>query len=340
MNTKLSVIIPNYNGARLLKACLDSVSAQTFKDYEVIVVDDASTDDSLKILSQSSARVIVNEKNLGFAGTVNRGIRAARADFVLLLNNDVVLKPDFLEKIYAALEGRPERFSVSSKMLRYYERDTIDDAGDNYTVFGWVYKRGDGLPEQAYEKPGPVFSTCGGAGLYRKDVMEHIGYLDEKHFAYLEDVDLCWRAKIYGYENWYAPQAQCYHIGSATLAAGQKYSEQKVRLSARNNLYIIYKNMPPVQIAINLPFLLTGFGVKYLYFKKRGYGSAYTSGLKEGFNTLKSLRRVPYQPGHLRAYIGIEGELFKNAFVYAALKLAERAVRVLGAKKLSAEADS
>ena len=110
--------------------------------------------------------------------------------------------------------------------------------------------------------------TCGGAAIYRKKIMEKIGYFDEEHFAYLEDTDIGYRARIYGYENWYAPDAVVYHVGSGT--SGSRYNHFKTRYSSRNNIYLIYKNMPLLQIILNLPFLVAGFLIKFLFTKRNG----------------------------------------------------------------------
>lgn len=117
---------------------------------------------------------ILNEKNSGFAVSVNNGIRVARGRYVLLLNNDVVVADDFVEKLYQAIDKDERIFSVSSRMIRYYERDKIDDTGDFYNVLGWAYKRGDGKNVSRLLKSSSVFSTCAGAGIYRKSIFDEI----------------------------------------------------------------------------------------------------------------------------------------------------------------------
>lgn len=112
--------------------------------------------------------------------------------------------------------------------------------------------------------------------------MERFGYFDEEHFAYLEDTDLGYRAQIFGYENWYLPKARVYHVGSGT--SGSRYNQFKIRYSSRNNIYMLYKNMPLLQILLNLPFLVLGFGVKFLFFAGKGYGREYAAGIKNGFS--------------------------------------------------------
>lgn len=317
---KVTIIIPNFNGENLLPECLNSIFKQNFKDFDVLVVDDCSTDRSLNILENYDVKVILNNENLGFAETVNKGIRKAKTEYVLLLNNDVVLKEDFLSNLYEPMKLSSKIFSLSPKMIRYREPELLDDTGDEYTLLGWTYKRGDGSPVNTYNEVTPIFSTCAGAGLYRKSIINEIGYLDPLHYAYLEDVDLGWRALINGYKNYYIPEAQCFHIGSATLADGNKYSEQKVNLSARNNIYIIYKNMPLLQLIVNLPFLGLGFLIKYLYFSSKGYKEAYVSGLKEGFKNIRTLKRVPYKIENTAHYFQIESSMTVSTLKYCFTK--------------------
>ncbi len=197
-------------------------------------------------------------------------------------------------------------------MIRFYERDTLDDTGDFYHALGWAYKRGDGKPLDYCTKASKVFSTCAGAGMYRKAVFDEIGLFDEHFFAYLEDVDVSYRGLIHGYENWYEPKAICYHIGSATTADGNKYSPFKVKISARNNVYLVYKNMPNAQLLLNAPFLLVGFAVKGAVFTKRGYGREYFGGLREGVATRKNIVRTPFKKNNLRNYVKLQGLLFAN----------------------------
>ncbi|MGL4606155.1 MAG: glycosyltransferase family 2 protein [Eubacteriaceae bacterium] len=325
MKLDVSVIIPNFNGEEYIENCLDSLNNQSFDkngEMEVIVVDDCSSDDSIKLIKKyENIKLIQNKRNSGFAFSVNQGIRASVGAFVLLLNNDVVVEENFVEELYGSIMGDDRTFSVSSKMIRFYERDKIDDTGDFYNVLGWAYKRGDGKKIEQYQKKTEVFSTCAGAGIYRKAILDEVGLFDETFFAYLEDVDLSYRGKIFGYKNEYEPKAICYHIGSATTASGNKYSAFKVKISARNNLYLIYKNMPIFQMIINSPFLLIGFSAKYFLFLKRGYGKEYREGIQEGFNTIRKIERTPFRIKNLKNYFWIECQLIVNLIRFIANKL-------------------
>lgn len=304
---RISIIIPNFNGEKYLRPCLDSLMGQCDEAMEIIVVDDCSSDDSMTVLSDyKNVRALQNEVNSGFAASVNRGIQASCGEFLLLLNNDVVVESDFVEALYRAIHIDEGRFAISSRMVRFNERDKLDDTGDFYNLLGWAFKRGDGNPISQYHKPTKVFSVCAGAALYRKSVFDEIGLFDERFFAYLEDVDVSYRALIHGYENWYEPSAVCYHIGSATTADGNKYSPFKVRISARNNIYLVYKNMPVGQLLLNFPFLFCGFTAKAAMFTARGYGKEYIGGLLDGFRGAKSLQKTSFKAKRTLSYLKIE----------------------------------
>ncbi len=323
MNRDVSIIIPNFNGEKYIANCLDSVLKSQFDGtLEIIVVDDCSKDGSLGILkTYPQIKYLVNDQNWGFAKSVNLGIKASQSEFCLLLNNDVVVDKNFVAALYGYICGQKKAFSVSSKMIRYYERDKLDDTGDFYNLLGWAYKRGDGAPVDSYNKATKIFSTCAGAGIYRSSILEEIGLLDESFFAYLEDVDLSYRGLINGYTNYYNPAAICYHIGSATTADGQKYSPFKVKISARNNITLAYKNMPLLQLIINSPFLALGFLIKALIFKGRGYGSDYQAGIREGLKNLKNVKKTPFKLKNTTNYLKIEGQLVVNVFRQLLMKL-------------------
>ena len=155
-----------------------------------------------------------------------------------------------------------------------------------------------------------IFASCAGAAIYRKKVFEKIGYFDEEHFAYLEDIDVGYRARIFGYENWYVPAALVYHVGSGT--SGSRYNQFKTRYSSRNNIYLIYKNMPVLQIILNLPFLVPGFGMKILFFSQKGMGREYVAGIKNGFQISHRNKKVKFHMRNLGRYARIQLELWWN----------------------------
>lgn len=320
---KVSVVIPNYNGKKYLKGCIDSVLTQEEVTFEIIIIDNASTDEQYEwINSYKEIQFYRLDKNYGFSRAVNEGIRRAKGQYILLLNNDTVLEKAFLKEMVYEIEKDSQIFGVSSKMISYHNHAIMDDAGDEYTVLGWAYKRGDGKGVEAYEKGRKVFSACAGAALYRKTILDKIGLFDENFFAYMEDVDISYRARIYGYYNVYAPKAKVYHIGSAT--SGSKYNDFKVRLAARNNLFVPYKNMPLLQLIINIPALIVGLIIKYIWFSRKGYKKAYTEGLVKGMKELKSIQKVPFKLKHIKNYLHIEILLIKNIITYIFYKLRKK----------------
>lgn len=313
---KATIVIPNYNGKHFMQPCLQSLQDQTSSDFEILVVDNHSTDGSLEYMQEfyPDIRIISLDKNYGFSRAVNEGIRNSNTPYVILLNNDTTVDKYYVESMIQAIEKSPRIFSVSSKMIQMYHPELIDSAGDLYTLIGWGVCRGTGRPVSNYTKMDQIFTACAGAAIYRKSVFEEIGYFDESHFAYLEDIDIGYRAKIYGYLNMYCPDALVYHVGSGT--SGSKYNSFKVKLSARNSIWLIYKNMPLIQKIINFIPLAVGYSVKTIFFCKTGFGKDYIDGLKEGINTRKDCKKVPFQAKHIHNYIRIEIELFKHTFTY------------------------
>lgn len=309
---EVSVVIPNFNGIAFLDSVLASLEGQTLSNFEVILVDNGSTDGSCSFVTANYPWVHLIElsENFGFCGAVNAGIRAAKAPYVLLLNNDTEVKEDFVEEMLAAIRRHKNAFSCGARMVQYHDRDRLDDVGNYYCALGWSFARGRGKDIHAYETEDKIFSACAGAAIYRKKIIEKIGYFDEEHFAYLEDTDIGYRARIYGYENWYAPKAIVYHVGSGT--SGSRYNQFKTRYSSRNNIYLIYKNMPLLQIILNLPFLAVGFLIKFLFFAVKGMGKEYAAGIKNGFSISMKNQKVPFQIKHLPNYCKIQLELWIN----------------------------
>lgn len=309
---EVSVVIPNFNGIAFLDSVLASLEGQTLNNFEVILVDNGSTDGSCSFVTANYPWVHLIElsENFGFCGAVNAGIRAAKAPYVLLLNNDTEVKEDFVEEMLAAIRRHKNAFSCGARMVQYHDRDKLDDVGNYYCALGWSFARGRGKDIHAYETEDRIFSACAGAAIYRKKILEKIGYFDEEHFAYLEDMDIGYRARIYGYENWYAPKAIVYHVGSGT--SGSRYNQFKTRYSSRNNIYLIYKNMPLLQIILNLPFLVAGFLVKFLFFAVKGMGKEYAAGIKNGFSISMKNKKVPFRMKHLPNYCKIQLELWIN----------------------------
>ncbi|MBU2548896.1 MAG: glycosyltransferase family 2 protein [Proteobacteria bacterium] len=242
----ISVVIPNYNGAEVLEACLLCLARQTVSDFEVILVDNGSRDRSLELAARvrPDVRTLVFERNRGFAAAVNAGIRAARGRYVALLNNDVQVEPDWLEALVEALEADPLVFAAGPKMLLDPERHRINVVGIKLKPNAESGSIGAGQEDRGqYDRPGQVFGVSAGAALYRRDVFEDVGLFDEDFFAYLEDVDLSFRARLLGYRFRYAPRARAYHLKGWTTRKKMP-SAFEIRLNARNVLLCQVKNLP------------------------------------------------------------------------------------------------
>lgn len=308
-----TIIIPNYNGIEYIENCLKSLQGEP---AEVVVVDNGSADSSRELVREKfpDVRLIALPKNYGFCRAVNRGIEASNTTYVILLNNDTVAQPGFVRALEAALDRDKHAFSGAAQMVNMHRPELIDDAGDYYCALGWAFAAGKDRLRAGYDSPREIFSACGGACIYRRSVLHKIGVLDENHFAYLEDVDLGYRAKIHGYRNFYVPGAVVHHAGSAS--SGSRYNAFKAELTAKNSIFLIYKNMPPGQIALNLPFLLTGFLLKHLFYMRKGLGKSWQKGVLRGFRLCKSeagrRKRIRFSLKRLPAYVRIQWELWRN----------------------------
>jgi GT2 family glycosyltransferase len=248
----VSVVIPSRNGRGLLEACLTSLRAQTFHEFEAIVVDNGSDDDSVAFLCERDPKVSVVEleANLGFARATNEGIRRAHGRYVVFLNNDVVAQPTWLAELVACAERHPRAAGVASKLLAASAGGAvIDRAGDLFTSWFRAYPRGQGEPDRGqYDREIEVFAASGAASLWRTDVLWELGLLDDDLFFSYEDVDLSFRARLAGYECWYAPRAIAFHVGGATSGGRPEFT---YRHATRNRWSVIVQDVPGPLLARN-----------------------------------------------------------------------------------------
>ena len=261
---KATIIIPNINGKGWLKDSIESVYAQTEQDFDLIVVDNGSTDESLEqarsYCSRPNFQLIENGSNTGFSHAVNQGIARAKSEFVVLFNNDAFAEPQWLAELIRVAESDEKIFAVQSLMIRQASR---------------------------YTKQKRIFSACGGAALYRKSILDEIGVFDENFFAYFEDVDLSWRANNAGYKNVLCPTAKCYHICGASTGA-VRYNAFKSQQSGRNSILLPLKNEPLLMLILNFIPLALGYLLKCYKFHKQGFGEAWDKGMREAFDLLKN----------------------------------------------------
>jgi hypothetical protein len=249
-----AVVIVNWNGRRFLDDCLRTLAAQTYRQFHLYFVDNGSEDDSVAFIEREypGTRIICNQTNEGFVGGNNRGIAAALEDsairYIALLNNDTEVAPDWLASLISEMERQPKAGIVASKIRIFAARELIDSAGDVIERASLrVVNRGRReLDKGQFDEPVEVFSACAAACLLRRETLEDVcldgEYFDRDFGSYIEDVDLCIRARLRGWECRYAPRAQVYHVGSGTsmtLHAAWKY-----RISTRNRLLMAFKDLP------------------------------------------------------------------------------------------------
>lgn len=251
-----AVVILNWNGKKMLERFLPSVTLHSTGDTEVIIADNGSTDDSLAFVREHypRLRIIELDKNYGFAGGYNRALEQVEADYYVLLNDDVEVTPNWIEPVIAQMEQHPQTAICQPKLLMYDQRDTFEyagGAGGFIDKYGYPFCRGRMFTtlEQdrgQYDDPCPIFWASGAAMFVRSSVWKELGGLDDDFFAHMEEIDFCWRAKNAGYEVEYCPHSVVYHVGGGTLP---KSNPHKTYLNFRNNMALLYKNLPQSRLA-------------------------------------------------------------------------------------------
>lgn len=264
---KVSLIVLNYNGGDFVEPCLDSLATQTYRDFELIVVDNASSDGSWELIEAKRDAMgfmaIRNAENLGYSEGNNVGIRVARGEYVLVLNNDTVCEPNWLATLMREAEARADVDMFACQIRSFDRRETLDTIG--IIVYRDGMSRGLGRLEPAadYAEAREVFAPSGCAGLYRRNALERVGMFPGTFFAYCEDMDLGMRIRLAGGRCWYVPEAIVYHHYSATAG---KYSPLKAYLVERNHLWVRLR-LFPLGMLLMSPFytlwryLLQAYGV-------------------------------------------------------------------------------
>jgi len=249
---RVTVVIPNYNGRALLGPCLSSLLRQSFEDFEVVVVDNGSRDGSADYVRANfpSVRLIELESNLGFSAAVNAGIRATVSEYVAVLNNDTEVEPEWLSSLVAALDSDASAGSAASKILWAHAKDRIYAAGDFFCQEGFGGNIGSSMPDgPEFSKPFRPFSASACAALYRREMLDKIGLFDERFFIFFEDIDLGFRAQLFGYGCLFVPSAVVYHTGTASVGI---FSAIRRYHLLRNEMWVLAKNLPRTVLAANL----------------------------------------------------------------------------------------
>jgi len=291
----VSLIILNWNGRELLRGCLASVEAQTFSDFETIVVDNGSTDASVSMVEESfpNVRVIANDHNTGYCRGNNMGMDVAGGELVVLLNNDAELAPEFLERLTAAAEADASAGMFATRIMMYDRPAVLDSAG--LLVYpdgvcrsrGWLDEMGPG-----YEESCDVLGPNGCAAAYRRVMLDDVGVFDERYFAYLEDLDLALRGQLRGWRCSYVPDAVAYHKKSMTSGY---HSAFKAYLVERNRIWNALKLFPLRLLALSPFYTLARYGAQ-AYATMTGKGIS--SGFARDYSRTRLLRIL------LRSYLG------------------------------------
>jgi GT2 family glycosyltransferase len=240
----IEVIVPNWNGMKVLPQSLESLSRQTMSGFRITVVDNGSRDGSVEYVVKQwpDVRLLVLGKNFGFCRAVNLGIRSSPADLIALLNNDAEADPGWLEALYRAAEKYPKAGSFASKILMAERSQCLESAGDLIKPDASGANRGRGEVDRGqYDQEEEVFSASAAAALYRRALFENIGLFDEAFFAYFEDIDLGFRAQRFGYPCLFVPEARVVHLGKASRP---KDRDWHLRQEFVNTTLCQIKNLP------------------------------------------------------------------------------------------------
>lgn len=258
---KVAVVILNWNGKNFLQQFLPSVIKNRYENTDIIVADNASTDDSLSFLHEMYAevKIISLEKNYGFAKGYNEALKKVKADYYVLLNSDAEVSENWIEPMVTLLESDKSIAACQPKVLSYQEKNVFDYAGAAggwLDKFGYPFAKGRvfdycEIDQGQYDQQEPIFWASGAAMFIRASAFHQVNGFDEYFFAHQEEIDLCWRLQLAGYQVYSCPAAKIYHVGGGTLPKG---NSRKTYLNFRNNLIMIWKNMPLMQKLWKVPF--------------------------------------------------------------------------------------
>ena len=258
MRPLVSIIIPHWNGIDIITECLESLQKATYPNFEIIVVDNDSIDDSVNHIRKNFPKTIIleNELNEGYAGGCNRGSEIAKGEYLLFLNNDTIHEPNWIEPLVNLLEKNYNIAAVQPKILNYFQKNLFDyagGAGGLMDILAFPFARGRIFNEQEidanqYNSTKEIFWSSGTAFLVRKTAFENAGKFDELFFAHMEEIDLCWRFHLQGFDIWCEPSSVVYHKNAVSLPM---YTEKKYYLNHRNSLIMLLTNYSlPIAIYI------------------------------------------------------------------------------------------
>ena len=285
LSPRVAVVIVNWNGEQFIEQCIKSLLSQTVKPFEIILLDNASSDNSLNIVRKyPSVKLIALGTNTGFARGNNLAIASAdpSVEWIALLNPDAFADSNWLENLLISAQKNPRFSAFGCKQINAVRPKILDGEGDSYHFSGLVWRSGFGnsISRQGYAES-EIFSPCAAAALYRRRAFQEVGGFDEDYFCYVEDVDLGFRLRLAGYQCLYVPSAVVHHVGSGTTG-GQK-SDFSVYHGHRNLVWTYVKNMPGFLFWICLPWHLALNVVEFVYFALRGQSGVVWRAKRDAF---------------------------------------------------------
>lgn len=322
--TKVSVIIVNYNSGDRLKRCLDHLHTQSFQDFETLVVDNASSDDSITFAQKSALnwQLIEAGSNLGFAAGNNLGVKAAKGEWLAFLNPDAYARADWLFQLLQGAARYPAADAFGSTQIDADDPLRLDGAGDVLHVLGLAYRGHFGWPLSALPADGECFAPCAAAAMYRRETFSNLGGFDERYFCYNEDVDLGFRLRLAGGRCVQLVDAIVDHEGSGVTG---RMSNFTVYHGHRNRIWMVYKNMPGLLywplMPLRLGFDLLMFGRSVL----NGTAGAYWRGMRDGYGGLAGLSSARREQSLRRV---VSARDIARALCWSPVKFARRAVKL------------
>lgn len=290
-------VIPNWNGAGRLERCLASLQAQRGSAAEAVIVDNGSTDGSPEVARAAGARLVCLPENRGFAVAVNRGVVESESEFVAVVNNDVELHPDWLQRLEAALDRLPECGMVAGRTMVQGADHVIDSVGDALSLGFAAARLGHRLTDElAYREERPVLAVSGAAALIRREVFRRIGGFEEALFAYLEDVDFCLRAQLAGFQARYIPEAIAWHEVSASSGGGQGASALNPQVAewlTAHQLLLAARYSRRGVLGVVLPRVLVVQALWAARMIFRGRALAWLRGLRRAARLWRRVRAAP-----------------------------------------------
>lgn len=286
----ISILLVNYNGRAHLEECLGSLEAQTFRDFEIVLVDNGSVDGSLDFVRSRfpAVRLVDAGANLGFAGGNNLGLSHCRGEWIFFLNNDTRVEPDALANLARAIAVHPSHRVFAAFMLNYRDPSLVDNAGEVIYANG-IMSGFARMPAALFDTPREAVGVCGGAAVFARAVLDEIGGFDDDFFLLFEDVDLSQRARHNGERILFLPDVRIHHKGSATI--GGALGRIEVHYTSRNYLPMLVKTFPAVTLLKMTPGILYGLALRLVQVTRNGRFILFARGMLHGMKTLPSALR-------------------------------------------------